>query len=606
MARNELGSISLPVEAGRREKCRRMVGVRTPVTAGVALLAGLMVAVGCGPAEQVVQPKPAPEPAAQSQPGVPSQPTSSPAAVKRGGTISFMLGTGAVSTMNDPHKAASTVRPWGPISNSPLKINPESMQVESAVLKSWDISPNGLVYTFQVRDNVYFHDIPPVNGRQMIAQDVAYTLTRATGKYNPEDPYALWPRFSALANMDRAEATDKFSLKVTLTKPNVGLLAGMTDNRLVIVAKEAVDAFGDLRVAKRETMVGTGPFFIDSYSDERGGVYKANPKYWKQGVDGKPLPYFSEMRGILLRDKATTMAAFISRQIDYIEWMMSRDVAQIRRSVPDLQEIKRGGTQGLALYYNLQRSPWTDIRVRRAIDLVLDREMMGNGHAGTGYWVHAAPVSGLHYPFWALPQQELAALPGRKSGDSRKADIEQAKQLLKEAGITQLDIPVSGIGTAGDPNGYLEYPVMIVENLNRDLKDAGITAKFVAFGADQIKNVTERRYDVNWFGPAYSVDPGLWLHEQYHSEGARNYSGFSDPKFDALWEKQQAEHDPDKRKALMVEAQRYVLEQVPRSLTVDIPMLSALQSYLKGVVPYMGGMLGAPVTTNIESAWLDK
>lgn len=572
--------------------------------AGVALVAPFVFGVACGPAEK---PAPPAAPAAQPAGGQPSaQPAAPGRAVKRDGVITIQAGTGAEVTDGDPHKTVAGAALWAPIADSALEINTQTLQVEPAIAKSWEISSNGLVYTFKIRDDGYFHNIPPVNGRQVTAADVAYTLMRATGKYNPEEPAALWPRFSALANMDKAEAVDQSTVKVTLTKRNSGFLQGVADQRLAIVPKEIVDAHGNLSSAKRETMVSTGAFFVESFSTERGAIWKANPKYWNQGADGKPLPHVDEIRGLNLRDKATVNAAMISKQIDVIQHVYSGDATQIKKSLPDVQETKRGGGTGCGLRYNLQRFPWTDLRVRRAFDMIVDRDMMGNGHWGAGYWIHLAPVAESHYPNWALPQDELTKYPGRKSGDARAADIAEAKRLLKEAGITQLKVEVSGSGAAGGVSGYLEIPLILVENFNRDLKDAGVTAEFVNFGANQSKNVAERRFDVNWFCPTFSTDPGLWLHENYHSEGSRNYMGWSDAKFDAMWEQQQAELDPAKRKAILADAQRHILDQIAMSLTVNSPYVTLMQSYVKGVVPYMTGTLGAGATAQLRYAWLDK
>ncbi|MBI4495656.1 MAG: ABC transporter substrate-binding protein [Deltaproteobacteria bacterium] len=522
---------------------------------------------------------------------------------KRGGMVNFNAGTASGS---DPHSNNAGATLWSPIADAALEVNPRTLSIDPGIIKSWTISPDGLTYTFTLRDDVYFHDMRPVNGRQVTAADVAYSWMRAAGRYNPQDPAGLWPRASALANMDKAEATDKLTVKLTMVKRNAGILNGIADNRIIILPREVAEST-DMRTGGVQSMIGTGPFYLEKWSEETGLVYKANPKYWKKDANGQKLPYVNGVNGVLVRDKATGIAAFTSSQIDYLENMFHRDADNINKNRPETVKAFRGGAAGCSLKYNLQKKPWNDLNVRKAFDLILDRKFLGDGHLGAGNWILASPAVYSHYPDFALTPEELAKLPGRKVGDARKADIEEAKRLLREAGYAQgFPIELSGPGSAGTAIGYLEYPLLIQENIIRDLGDMGFTVKWIPFGADQTKNVSERRFDVNWYCATLSTDAGLWMHEQFHTDGGRNYMGYSDLKYDAMWEQQQAELDVVKRKALLKDLQLYVIDQVAYSIVVDYYQANILQPYFKGLVPYMAGTFSGPVTSQLDTVWLDK
>src|SRR6185503_16146464 len=130
-------------------------------------------------------------------------------------------------------------------------VKPGSLVIEGDLAESWT-QPSETTYVFKLRRGVRFHPKPPVNGRELTAEDVRYTVERfLTVKGNPSA--------HMLKSVERVEAVDGYTVKFTLKEPFVWFLEMLASPMFTaIVAREAVEAFGDLK--KPESVVGTGPW----------------------------------------------------------------------------------------------------------------------------------------------------------------------------------------------------------------------------------------------------------------------------------------------------------------------------------------------------------
>src|SRR5438874_440259 len=131
-------------------------------------------------------------------------------------------------------------------------IKPTSYLVTGDLAESWT-QPDDTTYVFKLRPGVRWHNIPPVNGREVKADDIAYTYQRIR---DIKSPYA-----SFLTGITKFEAVDPTTLKLTLDKPNADLLDSLATYYLTIVARERVEQTGDL---KAMPLIGTGPFILDT------------------------------------------------------------------------------------------------------------------------------------------------------------------------------------------------------------------------------------------------------------------------------------------------------------------------------------------------------
>jgi len=212
---------------------------------------------------------------------------------KRGGTLRLTFQADPLHF--DPHQTLSfvTMVPLSFVYSRLVKVKagptvkPMTYPVEPDLAESWT-QPNDTTYVFKLRKGVRWHPKPPVNGRELTAEDVKYTYERfLTITGNPNRP--------ALEYVDRVEAIDKHTVKFTLKEPNAWFLDLLAGTSMWIVARECVEKFGDLK--KVESVVGSGPWMLERWEPNVRISYVRNPHYFVPGM-----PYADGVE--LLIDKA--------------------------------------------------------------------------------------------------------------------------------------------------------------------------------------------------------------------------------------------------------------------------------------------------------------
>ncbi len=179
---------------------------------------------------------------------------------------------------------------------------PGTQPVEGDLAESWE-RQGDTVYVFKLRKGVRWHPKPPVNGRELTAEDVRYTYDRFLNiKGNANRP--------VLEMVDKVEAVDKHTVKFTLKEPNAWFVERLASTSTWIVAKESVDQHGDLR--KPESVVGTGPWMLERYEPNVRISFVRNPNYFVPG-----LPYADGVHVTLDADPASGFAAFLAGKYDF-------------------------------------------------------------------------------------------------------------------------------------------------------------------------------------------------------------------------------------------------------------------------------------------------
>ena len=182
---------------------------------------------------------------------------------------------------------------------------PGTFAIEGDLAESWS-QPDETTYVFKLRRGVRWQPKGPVNGRELIAEDVVYSVERfRTIKGNANA--------SMLKPLDRVEAIDRHTVRFTMKEPYAWFLDVLANPMAVcIVARECVEKFGDLR--SPEATVGTGPWMLDSYRPNVGMTLVRNPGYFVAG-----LPYIDRVEIFVDEDNASRMAAFLGGKYD-IGW----------------------------------------------------------------------------------------------------------------------------------------------------------------------------------------------------------------------------------------------------------------------------------------------
>ncbi len=449
-------------------------------------------------------------------------------------------------------------------------------KVSPLAAKSWEISPDGLTYTFHLQEGLKWQNIPPVNGREVTADDWAYHFNRVA---NPENKH---PARTTL-DMKSCQAVDKYTFKVTTNKKAPGFLAYIAGSTLAAIPKECVEAPGGVE----KNWAGSGPFIMSEYDRGVKAIFKRNPDYFEKGK-----PYLDGVEIYFMTDDAARLAAFRAGTIDVLpsESKVNRDA--IEKSVTGTQIQDGVGMVEVGLLLNLKKEPFTNKQVRQALQYAIDYDglissAMDGGAIRTGY---LAP--------W------FAEWGGRQPADLPKRDVAKAKALLAEAGY---------------PNGFkttilqnTANMVMVgnaVEPIVAMLKEIGIEATIVQ--ADTAAFLSKWRagnYDMTvwtcFTGRPY--DPDNSIRQQWHSKGAGNVAGYNNPKVDELIAAQQ-DLFPDKEKRIAVVKQLLPIleDEVPA-----VPLYIMTNYYIKQ--PWVKGMdeiadpqaaLGLQVLPDV---WIDK
>ena len=328
-------------------------------------------------------------------------------------------------------------------------------KIVPSLAESWDISDDGLEYTFHLRQGVKFH-----NGNDFTAEDVAYTFHRmltVEGGVNTEFIDQIKGADELLAGetdtLEGVEVVDDYTIKVTLKEPFAGFLASISSPGVSIYDSEATEAAGDQFGMDPAVTVGTGPFEISSWSFNNQLVLTRNEDYWK-GASGLP--------GVVIKiipDTETQSMMFESGELDILDLDYAADSAdRFTETYPD--QIVQGPRVGIVYFtMNFNKEPFQDVRVRKAVQMSIDRQAIldalygGRGQVEQGIFPHG--LIGFN------PDQEEI-----------KYDPEAAKALLAEAGYADgFDMEIAADSSASDTM------TMALEIVSDQLAEVGIRAE---------------------------------------------------------------------------------------------------------------------------------
>ena len=445
--------------------------------------------------------------------------------------------------------------------------NQPNLLLECDLCESWELDKN-LAYIFQLRPGVKWQNISPVNGRELTAQDVVFSLDRL------KTPG--WPNARLLASIGDAVALEDLALKVELALEDADALLSLADGHVKIVAPEAVAVTGDL---KDGPVIGTGPWVWLETGPGEGMEFARNSNYFEGG-----LPFLDQLNVTVMRSRPLAdspgsieldkVAAFQAGLVDVLsvgpnEWEM------VQRGGSDYQSVvsRRSGA-GVVLAMNSQKPNLQAAAVRQAVFQAIDPwDYLDTVWSGQGFASVGVPVreSG-----WLLERSEMR--------QNFFADPGKARQLLVNAGQTlPVDLEVTvRIERTGGENLALE------ERLMADLTAVGFNP--------ELRRMNPVQFDDLVMGPARdfqlavgAVPPtsttNSYLFGLLHSQGQWNLAGHDDSLLDSMIETQAAEFNDVARRDQLVEIQRRVLDQAYLFSPVTVASRWVFSSDLKGFEP---------------------
>ncbi len=461
------------------------------------------------------------------------------------------------------------------------EITPGTYTVEPHLAERWE-EPDDLTYVFHLRRGVTWHNKPPLNGRELVADDVKFTFDR----FLHEKANVLR---DTLESVDRVEVVDRYTVKFVLKEPFVWLAHRLANPEgMWIIAPEVVQKFGDLKTP--ESAIGTGPFLLERYEPNVKTVFKRNPAYFLAGQ-----PYVDGVEWLVLEDESTGLAMYRTGQIDCGPWhwwaVRQADLEALTKSHPRLMYRDFLSIVPSGITMRTDQPPFNDVRVRRAISQALDRQGIIEAVSLRG---EATPAIGRGLAEWSLPVDQLGA--GAKY---YQYDPKEAKRLLAEAGYpkgfkTQLTT-TSGLGRD------LVDAAQLVQHF---LKDVGIEVelKLQEYGAYTATTV-QGKYEGMVYGPSTGArDPDGPSYRMYVPDQALNRGYVNDPTLTALLKEQRRTKDLEARKQLIDAFQRYVAEQQYYVYTISAMMTGSWQPYVKNYAPNQTFDYGS----RVAALWLDR
>lgn len=510
--------------------------------AGAAALA----LVGCGDDDDDGTPAPAASAAVSAQASAAGSPAA--ATPKKGGTYIDDGAFSTTATSNDPHTALNGgAQMWGYFQDRMIVQDRLSIEPARGVLvESWEqVDPSTLLLT--VRKGVNFQ--PGITkGRAFTAEDVAFSLQRITGKFDPSRK-TLFQRAGTLQGMDNATATDANHVKVTFSSPNALFVNGVADYRNFPVAKEIVDA--DPNFQDPGSFRGTGAFIIKSFDNSsKHTVFEANPAYWQPG-----LPYLAGIDSLGFQDPASATAAFVSKQTSVTTASAPAAFDTIKKGRADANIVSSESSTWGYIKFNQERGALKDARVRKALFLVPTYARALDTAFTTNNWIFSGPIPSCFPGAWTPDQ--IRGMPGWNP-DTKTKDLADAKALLEAAGYPNgkgLTFGLLDWTAAGT-----DLVIALKDEFDRALPDMKLTIVRPTDSADFNRRLTGGDFDLVQYVSTPSGAALLEGNVHYHTGASRNYSKLSDPDVDALIDKGLNEFNADTRKAIVGQLQQKIMD----------------------------------------------
>lgn len=479
--------------------------------------------------------------------------TVSPAAAqepKRGGTL--VMGASQASTgFNNAIASGSAVMvPGAQIFASPL-MHDDKWNPQPYLAEKWEIAPDGLSVTLNLRKNAVFHD-----GKPITSDDVAFSIITIRDNH---------PFNTMLAPVDKVDTPDPFTAIIRLKHPHPAIIYAMGPPLMPILPKHI---YGDGKPIKThpnnvKDIVGSGPFKV---VDIKPGDQYVLERFDKFFLADKPL--LDRIIVKIYPDSQTSILEFEAGRL-HMQPFFNR-VLELERAKGNAQlAITNQGYAAIGaiqwLLFNNKKKPFDDIRVRQAIAHAIDREFIAKAlHKGL-----SKPSTGpIHSGF---PQY---------SGDvtSYKYDLKKAEELLDAAGLAKgpdgIRLKITCDYYPGDEDGQKR----IAEYLRPALKRIGIEVE-VRAPADfpsWAKRMAEKDFDISMDGAFAWGDPVIGVHRTYLSSNIRplvftNNAQYVSAKVDELLAQAAREPDDAKRKAIYAEFQKTVTADLPLVWITEVP-----------------------------------
>ena len=496
----------------------------------------------------------------------------------------------------DPH-TGSVSSPWTHVGDVALDIKRDTFEVQPRLFESWE-QPSATEYVFSMAQGVLTHDRAPSNGRVYTTEDAAYSIERITGKYDP-DNVTLYQRRTELGPLISAEAVDETSVRVLLDSPFSPFLIGLANHRNPMVPKDFAESGGFSGNISEALPVGTGPYVLEELRNGEGATFNRFPNYWR----GKGAPYFERVEWSVLPDDSARASAFAAGAIDFYTTLSKAGRQTIETLADDYNLISFPSNRIQHLDFNISRKPVDDVRIRRALQRVLDYAGMGADEYGDGFWDYSGPA-GSAYPD-AFQAEDIKKMPGWNP-DTKDADTVEARQLMSAAGFPDgsIELPITSVAPGGGNVAAImaSQAVRIQHTLTQTWPAMNVTIDVVP-GSEQSQRRGSGEFVAlaqGLFGP---LDVVLGLLQNFGSDGSRNWREYSNPEVDGLLARAVQETDPDARREMIRSAEGMVIDDTPMLIVARLPVTHYVNPAIMGYHPGPAGLVDFDLLLLADRYW---
>ncbi|WML43017.1 ABC transporter substrate-binding protein [Neobacillus sp. PS3-40] len=456
-----------------------------------------------------------------------------------------------------------------------LTYGEQDTTIHPGLAESYTVTPDGLTYTFKLRQGVKFHD-----GTDFNADAVVFNFDRWMN--GDADKFPYYTMFGGYKKdeghvIKEVKAVDENTVQFVLKRPQAPFLKNLAMSPFGIASPTAVKKYGD---KFRENPVGTGPFkFVEWKQNDRITLVK-NPDYWQ-----KDLPKLNKIIFRVIPENTARLNALANGEIDLMDGLNNSDEASVT-SNDKLQVIKRPSMNVGYLAFTNTRKPFDNKLVRQALNMAIDKKSIIDSFYGGKALAAKNPMP----PSIEGYNDAVEAYP---------YDLEKAKALLKEAGFEKgfsMDLWAMPVARP-----YMPEAQKVAEVIQESFSKIGVKAKIQSVDwATYLDKAAKGEFDafmLGWTGDNGDADNFLYTLLDKDSIGSNNYAYYSNDKLHDILIKAQTESDQSKRNELYKEAQVIIHDDAPWvPLVHSTPLIAAA----KDVTGYLPHPTGSEVLSKVE------
>jgi oligopeptide transport system substrate-binding protein len=439
-----------------------------------------------------------------------------------------------------------------------------TLKTVPCISKTWQMSEDGLTYTFNLRNDVYFQDDPIFKngkGRKVSASDFAYSFNRLI------DPKVAssggWIFSDKVKDQSNFVALNDSTFQIKLTRPFPPFMSLLTSQYCSVVPKEVVEHYGK---EFRSHPVGTGPFKFKYWKEDEILVLLKNERYWEKDNNGQQLPYLDALRATFISDKQSGFMSFLKKDLDFyysVDGSYRDDIltksGKMTSKYKGKFQLKKGAylcTEYIGILVDsslaqVKNSPLRLKKVRQAINYSIDRvkliKYLRNG-IGT-------PATSGFIPK-GMPGFDSSAVKGYAYNPKLAAKLLVEAGFPEGKGLTEI--------TLNTTTTYKD----LIEFVQGELSAIGIKTKIDVSPSSSLRDLIAKNH-VNFFRGSWIADyaDGENYLSMFYSKNkvpfGPNYTAFYNKDFDKLFEASYYEPDNEKRFKLYRQMDQMVMDYSP-------------------------------------------